>query len=87
MTLTRAVTGDKHRVGGTRRTAAVSRVRSSQAVIWLRRGRIFRSAGTRDKTTGEPVTTFKRSTRLYNTAMKWNRGLDRDKDGIACEKK
>lgn len=41
----------------------------------------------RDKTTGTPVTTFKRSTRLYNIAMRWNNGLDRDKDGIACEKK
>jgi hypothetical protein len=32
------------------------------------------------------VTNFRRSTRLYNIAMRWNRGLDRDKDGIACEK-
>jgi hypothetical protein len=43
-------------------------------------------AGARDKTSGVPVTNFRRSTRLYNTAMKNNRGLDRDKDGIACEK-
>jgi hypothetical protein len=41
--------------------------------------------GARDKTSGEPVTTFKRSTALYRTAMKHNKGLDRDKDGIACE--
>lgn len=41
----------------------------------------------RDKTSGTPVTTFKRSTRLYNIAMQWNKGLDRDKDGVACEKK
>jgi hypothetical protein len=27
-----------------------------------------------------------RSDALYNTAMGHNRGLDRDKDGIACEK-
>jgi hypothetical protein len=40
----------------------------------------------RDKTSGTPVTTFKRSNTLYNTAMSHNRGLDRDKDGIACEK-
>jgi hypothetical protein len=39
--------------------------------------------GARDKTTGTPVTTFKRSNRLYGL----NKGLDRDKDGIACEKK
>lgn len=43
-------------------------------------------AGARDKTSGRPVTTFKRSTKLYNTAMSHNKGLDRDKDGIACEK-
>jgi Excalibur calcium-binding domain len=31
--------------------------------------------------------TFRRSTRLYREAMSYNRGLDRDKDGIACEKR
>jgi hypothetical protein len=31
------------------------------------------------------VTTFFRSDRLYRVAMSYNRGLDRDKDGIACE--
>jgi hypothetical protein len=41
----------------------------------------------RDHTSGEPVTNFKRSTRLYRIAMSYNKGLDRDKDGIACEKK
>ena len=40
----------------------------------------------RDKTSGTPVANFKRSNLLYNTAMRYNRGLDRDKDGIACEK-
>ena len=40
-----------------------------------------------DKTTDVRVTTFKRSTKLYNVAMSYNRGLDRDKDGIACEKR
>jgi Excalibur calcium-binding domain len=39
-----------------------------------------------DKTSGTPVTTFRRSNLLYGTAMRYNRGLDRDKDGIACEK-
>jgi Excalibur calcium-binding domain len=33
-----------------------------------------------------PATSFKRSTKLYKLAMPYNRGLDRDKDGIACEK-
>ena len=44
-------------------------------------------AGARDKTSGTPVTNFARSTRLYRIAMRYNSGLDRDKDGIACEKK
>ncbi len=35
---------------------------------------------------GNKVTTFKRSSRLYKIAMDNNKGLDRDKDGIACEK-
>jgi Excalibur calcium-binding domain len=39
-----------------------------------------------DSTTGVPVTNFKHSTRLYKIAMHYNKGLDRDKDGIACEK-
>jgi hypothetical protein len=40
-----------------------------------------------DKTSsGDPVTNFARSTRLFNFAMSQNKGLDRDKDGIACEK-
>jgi hypothetical protein len=42
--------------------------------------------GARDETSGTPVTTFRRSNLLYRTAMRYNRGLDRDKDGIACEK-
>lgn len=39
-----------------------------------------------DHTSGTPVTTFKRSTRLYNIAMDQNSRLDGDQDGIACEK-
>jgi Excalibur calcium-binding domain len=42
--------------------------------------------GARDHTSGDPVTNFKRSNALYRLAMSYNRGLDRDKDGIACEK-
>ena len=41
--------------------------------------------GARDHTAGTPVTTFKRRNALYNEAMDNNKGLDRDKDGIACE--
>ena len=44
-------------------------------------------ANAHDHTTGTPVTTFYRSTRLYNVAMSHNRDLDRDRDGIACEKR
>jgi Excalibur calcium-binding domain len=42
--------------------------------------------GARDKTSGTPVTNFRRSTLIYRRAMSYNRGLDRDQDGIACEK-
>jgi hypothetical protein len=44
--------------------------------------------GARDLTKGdtEPVTNFRRSNVLYRTAMRYNRGLDRDHDRIACEK-
>jgi hypothetical protein len=42
--------------------------------------------GAHDHTSGVPVTNFKHSTSLYKTAMHYNRALDRDKDGIACEK-
>jgi Excalibur calcium-binding domain len=42
--------------------------------------------GARDKTSETPVTTFRRSTLIYRRAMSYNRGLDRDKDGIACER-
>jgi hypothetical protein len=43
-------------------------------------------ATARDKTSGTPVMTFKRSTKIYNIAMSYNKRLDGDKDGIACEK-
>jgi hypothetical protein len=42
--------------------------------------------GAHDHTSGVPVTNFYRSNSLYKRAMSYNRGLDRDKDGIACEK-
>ncbi len=46
-------------------------------------------ANATDKVSGSarPVTTWKRDTKEYNRAIGYNRGLDRDKDGIACEKK
>ncbi len=40
----------------------------------------------KDKTSGEPVTNFKRSTKLYKKIVGYRSDLDRDKDGIACEK-
>src|SRR5262245_31863190 len=43
--------------------------------------------GARDKTTGEPVTNFTRNTYFYLRAMFFNKRLDRDHDGIACEKR
>lgn len=42
----------------------------------------------KDKTSSKKkVTNFKKSNSLYAQAMKYNKGLDRDKDGIACEKR
>ena len=40
-----------------------------------------------DKTSGVPVTNFRHDSVMYRQAMNANRGLDRDKDGIACEKR
>jgi hypothetical protein len=39
-----------------------------------------------DQTSGTPVTTFKKSNKLYNAANRANGRLDGDDDGIACEK-
>ena len=39
--------------------------------------------GAKDKTSGTPVTNFTRNKKVYNQNTK----SDRDKDGIACEKK
>ena len=44
-------------------------------------------ADAKDKTSGKPVTTFRKDTPGYNKAVKANRDLDRDRDGIACEKR
>ena len=40
-----------------------------------------------DRTSVKPVTTFKRDTAEYNRAMRAKPDLDRDRDGIACEKR
>ena len=42
--------------------------------------------GAKDQSSGRKVTNFKKSNSVYKTAMSHNRGLDRDGDGIACEK-
>lgn len=46
-------------------------------------------AGAKDKVKGsaKPVTTFKKSTKIYTAAIKQNPRLDADKDGVACEKR
>ena len=41
----------------------------------------------RDKTSGSPVTSFRRSNRIYWAAERHNPDLDRDNDRIACEKR
>jgi hypothetical protein len=45
-----------------------------------------RGARDRTKSGRNPVTNFLRSTLIFNRAMRWNRDLDRDRDGVACEK-
>ena len=40
----------------------------------------------KDKTSGTPVTNFKRSNKIYWAAENHNGDLDRDNDRIACEK-
>jgi hypothetical protein len=42
--------------------------------------------GAHDHTSGTPVTNFFRSDVIYARAIRNNRDLDRDQDGIACEK-
>lgn len=42
--------------------------------------------GAHDHTSGRPVTNFKRSNRIYGLVLKYNRGLDSDHDGVACER-
>lgn len=46
-------------------------------------------AGAVDKTSNprNRVKNFRKSTKIYNEAMRANKGLDRDKDSIACEKR
>ncbi len=39
-----------------------------------------------DHTSGTPVRNFRHDSALYHAAMRANARLDRDKDGIACEK-
>lgn len=67
-------------------TARVPAVWKSCSVVNKRYPHGIGRAGAHDRTSGTPVTTFKRSNYLYGLAMRYNRGLDRDKDGIACEK-
>jgi hypothetical protein len=47
-------------------------------------GRLHAHDRTRSGT--NPVTNFYRSTKLYNLAIRYNSDLDRDGDGVACEK-
>ena len=46
-------------------------------------------AGARDVVRGStrPVTTWKRDTAGYDRAVRANRDLDRDRDGVACERR
>lgn len=44
-------------------------------------------ATARDRTSGQPVTSFYRNTKAYRAAEGHNGTLDADNDGIACEKR
>jgi hypothetical protein len=46
---------------------------------------LYKNCTNLDKTSGVPVKNFYRSNRVYAIAIKWNAGLDRDHDRIACE--
>jgi hypothetical protein len=71
-------------------TVAVPYVWQSCTHVHTKYPRGVGKAGARDRVRGStaPVTTFTRSTRLYNIAASYNseRGynLDRDHDGVAC---
>lgn len=43
--------------------------------------------GAKDKTSGTPVTTFARNNALYDAIFRNRPSLDRDRDGIACERR
>ena len=64
---------------------AIGRKYANCAVLHRRYPHGVGRRGARDHVSGssKPVTTFTRNNVAYNA----NRGLDRDKDGIACEKR
>jgi len=62
---------------GRRDAALVQELHEFEQTVSARPGETW----ARDKTSGEPVTNFKRSTRRYRIAMSYKKGLDRDRDG------
>jgi Excalibur calcium-binding domain len=70
---------DRHAGRGSRGGQELSQLQEAQRALPPRRWK--KSA--RDHTSGTPVTNFKRSAKLYRQ----NKGLDRDGDHIACEKR
>jgi hypothetical protein len=48
---------------------------------------VGRATATDRVTSGKPVTTWRKDTAAYNRAIRANKGLDRDKDFVACEKR
>jgi len=69
----------------TARPAIPARWKNCTAVRKIYPNGIGRS-GAHDKTKGNPSTSFKRSNALYAKAIKFNKRLDGDRDGIACER-
>ena len=70
-------------VASAKATTSSSSFRNCTALNRVYRHGVGRYGARDHRPSGDPVTNFKRSNRLYRL----NRGLDRDKDGIACEKR
>lgn len=69
-------------IGGASNAAATSVAYPNCTAMHAKYRHGIGKVGAHDHTSGAPVTNFYRSNRLYYL----NRRLDRDKDGIACEK-
>jgi hypothetical protein len=63
--------------------ATVTKYKNCTALNKVYKHGVAVKKGVRDKTSGKRVTTYTVNAKVYAA----NKGLDRDKDGIACEKR